>query len=113
MNFKRVLVPRGRLPRVERAAALRGGSRKRVQHATFRLSLRWHAIEQFAQEIESLKEQVTYLLRDNFQAGPEISGCLNSETLIVAGHNPGAAIVAEAARQQIDLIGWAVLRIGA
>ena len=103
MNFKRVLCP----------VALSPASSEPLRYAAALASA--YSAQLFIchcasgrsndpKDVDSLRAQIKELLRDNLQAGPEINGCLNWEALIVAGHNPGAAIVAEAARQQIDLI---------
>lgn len=55
-------------------------------------------------DVESVKERIKQLLEDDLRSGPKLNGSLNWEAVVVAGRDPGVAIAAEAAKQEIDLI---------
>ncbi len=103
MNFNRILCPVVLAPAsggpLRYAAALASACRARL-FICYCAGMRSNS----PKDVESVKEQITQLLEDDLRAGPKVNGSLNWEALVVAGRNPGEAIAAEAARQEIDLI---------
>src|SRR5260370_854325 len=103
MTFNRILCPvvlspaSGEPQRYAAALASAYGARLFICHCAGTRS-------NSPKDVESVKERIKQLLEDDLRSGPKLNGSLNWEALVVAGRNPGEAIAAEAARQEIDLI---------